>query len=82
MKLDSNTILITGGASGIGLAMAERFLAAGSKVILCGRREEKLREAREKHPEFVTRVCDVEQPAQRMALFEWAVREFPGLGVE
>jgi uncharacterized oxidoreductase len=81
MNLDSNTILITGGASGIGLAMAERFLAAGSKVILCGRREDKLHEAREKHPEFVIRVCDVEQPAQRMALFEWAVREFPGLNV-
>lgn len=81
MNLASNTILITGGASGIGLAMAERFLAAGSKVIICGRREDKLREAQHKHPEFVTHVCDVEQPAQRIALFEWAVREFPQLNV-
>ena len=81
MNLDSNTILITGGASGIGLAMAERSLAAGSTVILCGRREDKLREARDRHPEFVTRVCDVEQPLQRTALFEWAVREFPRLNV-
>ncbi len=81
MNLASNTILITGGASGIGLAMAERFLAAGSRVILCGRREDKLREAKDKHPEFITRVCDVEQPAQRIALFEWATREFPQLNV-
>lgn len=81
MNLASNTILITGGASGIGLAMAERFLAAGSKVIICGRREDKLREARDKQPEFVTHVCDVEQPAQRIALFEWAVHRFPQLNV-
>ena len=38
MDLGSNTVLITGGASGIGFALAERFLAAGSEVILCGRR--------------------------------------------
>lgn len=81
MNLNSNTILVTGGASGIGLAMAERFLAAGSKVIVCGRREGKLRDAHNKHPEFVTHECDVEQPAQRIALFEWAVREFPNLNV-
>jgi uncharacterized oxidoreductase len=81
MNLSSNTILITGGGSGIGLAMAERFLAAGSKVIICGRREDKLHEAKDKHPQFVTRVCDVEQPAQRIELFEWAVHEFPQLNV-
>ncbi|HEX7285331.1 MAG TPA: SDR family NAD(P)-dependent oxidoreductase [Candidatus Angelobacter sp.] len=81
MNLSSNTILITGGASGIGLAMAERFLAAGSRVILCGRREDKLREAKAKHPQFVTRACDVEQPVQRTALFEWVVSEFPQLNV-
>jgi uncharacterized oxidoreductase len=42
MDVSGNTILITGGASGIGLALAERFLHAGSRVIVCGRREEKL----------------------------------------
>jgi uncharacterized oxidoreductase len=41
MKLESNTLLITGGASGIGLALAERFLQAGSTVAICGRREDK-----------------------------------------
>jgi short-subunit dehydrogenase involved in D-alanine esterification of teichoic acids len=49
MQLDSNTILITGGASGIGLAMAQRFLKAGSEVIVCGRDESKLRAVREAH---------------------------------
>lgn len=33
MKLSENTILITGGSAGIGLAFAERFLKAGNQVI-------------------------------------------------
>ena len=59
MNLEGNTILITGGASGIGLAFAERFLAAGNQVIICGRREERLREVREKHPHIQTRAANV-----------------------
>jgi uncharacterized oxidoreductase len=81
MDLASNTILITGGASGIGLALAERFLRAGSTVIVCGRRAEKLREAQEAHPGLRTRVCDVAEEAGRRALFAWAVGEYPGLNV-
>jgi uncharacterized oxidoreductase len=81
MELSGNTILITGGASGIGYAFAERFLAAGSEVIICGRREDKLREAQEKHPQFHTRVCDVGEERERVALFDWATSEFPRLNV-
>lgn len=81
MKLGSNTVLVTGGASGIGLALAERFLRAGSEVVICGRREEKLREARERLPGIHTSVCDVETESGRAALSEWATREFPGLNV-
>ncbi|MHC2993092.1 cytochrome C553 [Pontibacter sp. HJ8] len=81
MNLAGNTVLITGGASGIGLALAERFLKAGSEVLVCGRREEKLREAQQSHPGLQTRVCDVGSEADRIALFEWATREFPKLNV-
>jgi NADPH:quinone reductase-like Zn-dependent oxidoreductase len=56
MKLTGNTVLVTGGASGIGLAIAERFLQAGSTVIICGRRPDKLQEAQQKHPALHTRV--------------------------
>lgn len=46
MKLSGNTILITGGNAGIGLAFAERFTKAGNKVIVCGRREATLHGAK------------------------------------
>jgi uncharacterized oxidoreductase len=81
MRLDGNGVLITGGGSGIGRALAERFLAAGSAVAICGRREETLREARERHPEIRTRVCDVARAEDREELIAWAVRELPGFNV-
>ena len=44
MRIDGNTVLMTGGSSGIGLALAERFVKLGNIVIICGRREERLKE--------------------------------------
>lgn len=43
--LQGQTILITGGGSGLGLAMAKKFTALGSNVAICGRTEEKLQKA-------------------------------------
>lgn len=42
MKTTANTILITGGSSGIGLGFAKEFLCLGNKIIICCRREDKL----------------------------------------
>jgi uncharacterized oxidoreductase len=81
MTLPSKTVLITGGNAGIGLALAERFLDAGSDVIICGRREDRLQQVREKHPRIHTRVCDVGIRSEREALFAWATSEFPALDV-
>ena len=81
MQLSGNTILITGGASGIGLAFAERFLAAGNEVIVCGRREDRLLEVKDRFPQLHTRVADVAREDERRALFEWATGEFPSLNV-
>ncbi|WP_375419560.1 SDR family oxidoreductase [uncultured Hymenobacter sp.] len=81
MNLSHNTVLITGGASGIGLALATRFLNAGSTVIICGRRADKLAEAQQQHPGLRTRVADVATAADRAALATWATIEFPNLNV-
>ena len=42
MQINGNTILITGGASGIGLAMAHRFHDLGNHVVVAGRRQEEI----------------------------------------
>lgn len=81
MKLSGNTVLITGGASGIGLAFAERFLKAGSTVIVCGRRADKLAEAKAKHPDLHTIVADVATAGDRERLFETVKREYPNVNV-
>ena len=67
------TVLVTGGATGIGFALAERYLDAGAEVLICGRRAEALDAARVKRPELRTFVCDLAHRAQREALVEWAL---------
>ncbi len=81
MKTTDNTILITGGATGIGLSFAEKFIELGNKVIICGRREEKLKEAQNKFPQITTRICDVTNQSQREALYEWTKEEHPDLNI-
>ncbi|MEE9369135.1 MAG: SDR family NAD(P)-dependent oxidoreductase [Pontiella sp.] len=81
MEFKANTVLITGGASGIGFALAERFIQAGSSVIICGRREDKLKEAQSKYPQLHIRVCNVANPAERTALFTWVTETYPGLNM-
>lgn len=81
MKLSGNTVLITGGAAGIGFAFAERFIKAGNKVIVCGRREAKLQEAKEQYPELISRVCDVTNESDRIALFDCVTSEYPDVNV-
>lgn len=43
--LDGKTILITGGGSGLGLAMAKKFYSVGADIAICGRTEDKLKQA-------------------------------------
>jgi uncharacterized oxidoreductase len=81
MKTTDNTILITGGATGIGLALAEVFLQEGNQVLICGRRKERLLAAQGKFPKIQIKVCDVADAGERQALFEWATANFPDLNV-
>jgi uncharacterized oxidoreductase len=77
MNLTANTVLITGGSSGIGLALAKRFLQAGSRVIICGRNQDKLKQVAKEHPQVHTYVCDVSEPQQRIDLYNWITMHFP-----
>ena len=71
MKLSNNKILITGGASGIGLGLTERFIKENNTVIICGRREDVLKEVANKFPSVITKQCDLSNEAERIELYNW-----------
>lgn len=81
MNISNNKILITGGASGIGLGLAERFIRENNTVIICGRREKLLAEIVEKYPEIITRRCDLAVPEEREELYNWISKEHKDLNV-
>jgi uncharacterized oxidoreductase len=81
MNLQGNTILLTGGGSGIGLALAKRFVRAGSKVIVCGRRKEQLERARRECSELHTLSCDISTEPGREKLLSQVMDEFPALNI-
>jgi uncharacterized oxidoreductase len=81
VNFGNNTVLITGGASGIGLSLASHFIQSHSTVIICGRDKNKLEEAKAKHPQITTYVCDVASSAERISMFKWISNEFPKLNV-
>lgn len=81
MKTQGNTVLITGGATGIGFALAESFVRAGNTVIICGRREDKLKEAKKKLPQIYPRACDLSKEKERESLFNWAKENFKDINI-
>ena len=81
MKTNNNTILITGGATGIGLALAKQFIDNNNIVIICGRRQEKLNEAKAILPSLITFQCDISDIQQRRALFKTCVEQYPNLNI-
>ena len=81
MNLTGNTIVITGGTSGIGLGLAEKFLSLGNKVIICGRRSDRLVELARKHPGLITKTCDVSDERHRIEFFRWLTANHPEVNV-
>ncbi len=81
MKLINNKILITGGASGIGLGLTERFIQENNTVIICGRRESVLKEVAGKFPAVITKVCDLSVEAERIELYNWVAENHSDLNV-
>jgi uncharacterized oxidoreductase len=80
MRLEGQTILITGGSSGIGLALAKR-LSKKNTVVVCGRSEERLAEAKKLLPEVHTIQCDIARHKERENLFHYMRANHPSFNV-
>ena len=81
MNMSGNTILITGGGTGIGRGLAEAFHATGNHVIVAGRRPEPLAEVVAINPGMASVVLDVADPAAIRAFAEHAAHDYPALNV-
>jgi uncharacterized oxidoreductase len=81
MTLTGNTILITGGGSGIGRGLAEAFHALGNKVIIAGRRQNVLDKTTEANPGMASAVLDIEDPAAIRAFAARITSQHPALNV-
>lgn len=81
MKLTGHTILITGGATGIGFALARRLSQDGNQVIICGRSDAALRRAQSEVPALVTRICDIADTDSRRSMVAWLKTSHPNLNM-
>jgi uncharacterized oxidoreductase len=81
VAVQNSTVLVTGGTSGIGRALAVELDHRGNQVIICGRREDRLAEVRTHNPAIVTRVCDLADAEQRERLADWLLDRHPELNV-
>ena len=81
MTISNNKILITGGATGIGLGLTERFIKENNTVIICGRRESVLQEVVAKFPTVITKQCDLSNEKEREELYQWVLKNHSDLTV-
>ena len=81
MKTTGNTILITGGGSGIGRGLAEAFHALGNHVIIAGRRKQALDEATAANPGIASLTLDIEDPAKVLSFAVQVATRYPSLNV-
>jgi uncharacterized oxidoreductase len=81
LNLANANVLITGGSEGIGRGLAERFLKAGSAVLVTGRNPGKLMRAAADLPGLQTFANDIGQPEERIRLAEHIPSVLPGLNV-
>jgi len=81
MKTTGNTIFISGGSAGIGLAIAKKFNAAGNKVIINGRSEERLQSALKQLDNAVAIQGDLSLKADRIKIAEELKNNHPAVNI-
>src|SRR6266496_1359407 len=81
MKLTSNTILITGGASGIGYELTKQLNALGNTILITGRDQAKLDRAKAAFPKIHSFRSDVSDPKAIATLYEEVTKQFPELNI-
>ena len=81
MRTTDNTMLVTGGGSGIGRALAHRFHDAGNRVIVAGRRPDALEETVGGRPGMTAAVLDIEDADAIQAFAARIATEHPALNV-
>ena len=79
MELNNNTVLITGGGSGIGLALAKALAAFGNKIIVCGRDPAKLATMQQENPVIESIQCDITRDGDQQKLIEHIQLKYPKL---
>ena len=80
-KTFGNATLITGGASGIGLALAKAFTREDNRVMVCGRDAQQLEDAKRALPNLLVRQCDLADKSERLAFVDWALEQLPELNI-
>ena len=81
MKTSGNTVLITGGTSGIGLELAVQLQELGNTVIVTGRNQAKLDRVLKDHPAMEGMISDASDPRAIAVLYEKIARQFPALNI-
>ena len=81
MQMTGNTIFVTGGGSGIGRGLAEAFHRLGNKVIISGRRAERLKTTVDANPGMVAIELDVSDPASITRVAADLIIQHPSLNV-
>ncbi|QPH38700.1 SDR family oxidoreductase [Pedobacter endophyticus] len=81
MNMKNNTVLVTGGGTGIGLEIAKYFYENGNEVIICGRRLEVLEDAQKVMPNLHILTCDLSNANARKAFSAKLLSNFPNLNV-